>query len=142
MYDKMKKNNTLSVGMQSSTTNAMATACLSSLDIMVRPEPNANRSLLDEEDSSNVITNLRIVDSESILELDRKLTNNSHKRFGSDASDPWYKPDSEASEYIKKNRTPEQNLQNPDLTALAAAIYSVNEALISDGAPSIKKLQG
>jgi hypothetical protein len=132
MYDKMQKNKSLSANMTSNDTNSMAQVCLASLNISYKIDRNPKRTLLDEEDSSNQITNTKIVDTNAIDKLERKKTNKSD-RFGDDSSDPWYQPDMASADYLKKLTPSSESLQTPDLTSVVGAIYSVNEIMSKKG---------
>lgn len=140
LRQKMKKNGTLSATAPDPTTTDLAAACLASLDISYNVDSNPNKSLLDEEDSSNKIKNNKIVDVTGIDLLKRqKIT--ASDRFGESSTDPWYQLDMEAPRYVR-NITPQPDSKKViDMTSVCAAIYSANETatkLVDISLPQLK----
>jgi len=140
LQQKMSKNGTLSATMTNPTVTNMAQVCLASLDISYSIDSRPNKSLLDEEDSSNQIKNTKIVDVKGIELLERKKIT-AADRFGTNTKDPWYQLDMEAPRYVRNLNPKPDSKKAPDMTAVCAAIYSINETtgkLIGRSLPQLK----
>jgi|TARA_R110002167_G_scaffold175107_1_gene374291 hypothetical protein len=125
MYSKLRKNGAIGKSNPMDTTQ-VAEECLSALGIRVKTNPNPYKSLLSEEDSSNKITNVNIVDLKAYGKLERVTVLPIDKFPYKD--DPWYQLDEDKSEYVKKQLSEAKKKITPNRSALAAAIYGNSQS--------------
>lgn len=130
MQSKLRKNGAL--GKSNATTSSqVAEECLGALGIRVKTNPNPRKSLLSEEDSSNRITNVNIVDLDSYSKLERVAVIPIDKFPYKD--DPWYRLDEDKSEYVKKQLAAAKKEKTPNRSAIVASIYGVSQSKNTKG---------
>lgn len=137
MHSKLRKTGAIGKSNPMDTTQ-VAEECLGALGIRVRTNPNPYKSLLSEEDSSNKITNVNIVDLKAYSKLERVTVLPIDKFPYKD--DPWYQLDETKPEYEKKQLAAAKKKRTPNRSALAAAVYSVSQSKNRKGAklPQLK----
>ena len=130
-YQKLKKNNNLKTNNIQPGMH-IKSEIFNSLNIKVR-QVNKKKTLLNEEEPSDSITNYGIDKSNQLSKLNKNMTNLENQIPDND--DPFYKPDSQKPENYKKqvevtNSIPTVNVQKKAEEIFISMMYSSGKVKI------------